>query len=652
MERRELVEKAMAGDSNAFGVLYQETYPSMKYYALKLVKNERDAEDIVQESYLKAWKYKDSLKDYSKFDNWLSRIVANTATNYLKKMKPDLFTDISYENEDGETGDFEIEDVSTDTRPEMAYSQKETSEMVEMLLGCLDDEQRICVIMRYQGEQKIKEIAEQLGVSENTVKSRLRYANKKMNAEAEEMKKKGYRFYGLAPLPLLILLIKGEMKAFAATSAYTAATAASTATATTAASATAKAGFFSTVAGKITAAVAVIAITATAATVTAVSLNKNKTAAPVNTSEAQTVEATTEKKEEKVDIDKVVSAYADYLGTDYPDGNYSSEYTYVPSYVGYSFKFIFIDDDDMPELYVDGNMTAAAHFLLTCDNGKVKEIGKGILSYKEKSGLYEMTPMHFQTQENYNIFELKNGKSKQIHEGVVKYNGAADENGFTYLWDDNTVSGDEFKKLHKEAYDSDAATESEEYESFGAAVNALEKKLGNNVSEKTHELMHLYALKNIVNLHNRDAENRFRGTDREGWDMLDQFCFYDVDHDGMPELYCEKTHSDGEGHALRIYKEDGVYKSMGAAGVGFVILKADYCLLVGGDAEETFYCYNPLDKHEGYLIFDADPIAEWDGKKVSRETYLKNRDALCDVNDKVELKYYKSIDEAYKHYKN
>ena len=632
MDYKSIVEQAKQNPQQGFTVLYNNTYKEMKYLALKLVKNETDADDVLQEAYIKAWKNLYSLQQPERFQSWMSSIVVNTAKNHLKKKNPYLFSQLQSED-DGTAFEYQIADESIENHPELAYSRKETAEMVNMLLDSLDDEQRICVLMRYQGDTKIKDIAAQLGISENTVKSRLRYANKNMNAKAEEMKKKGYRFYGFAPLPLLILLLRGEMKMYSAGGvAVTAAAGAK------AAGAGAKTGFFSTLAGKITAAVAVIAITATAATVTAVSLNKNKkNSVPVNTSAAQTVEATTEKKEEKVDLDKVVNAYKKYISEYYPDS-------------GYDFEFIFVDGDDVPELYVDGEMTAAARFLLTYKNGKAEEAAGGNLSYKEKTGIFEMIPNHFQTQENYTVFELKNGKAKEIHYGQVNYNGSGDENDFTYTWDKKKVADrEEFETLHKAAFDAESQTPLNRYDTFSEAVKALEKKTGYKTDSKTDDALYINELKNFVNGHNQkmkemySSENKNRG-------VIDKFSFYDVDCDGTPELFAYMTFPDGEGNYWRIWKENGEIKTLQSVGE-FGILKEKYCMIVYGGIWEEFYCFNPADKHEASCEL-ADGTGVWNGNPCSRETYLKKRNALADVNKKVKLKYYNSIDEAYKHYKN
>lgn len=70
------------------------------------------------------------------------------------------------------------------------------------------DEQRLVVGMFYYEQMSVKEIAQTLGISENTVKSRLSYGRKKIEMQVKELEKKGTKLYSLAPLPFLLLLFK------------------------------------------------------------------------------------------------------------------------------------------------------------------------------------------------------------------------------------------------------------------------------------------------------------------------------------------------------------------------------------------------------------------------------------------------------------
>ena len=222
MNYKQAVEAALQGNADAFSALYESTQNNMYYLALKYMKNPDDAKDVLQDAYIKAWQSLPTLKDPEHFPAWLGRIVANTAKNMLVKKKPDLFSELEKENEDGDEFVFQIEDENTSYQPELNYTQKETQILVRELIDSLSDEQRFCILMYHLEGQSIKEIAETLDVSENTVKSRLNYGRKALKNKAEELKKKGYQLYSIAPLPLLLYLLRSESKSPAFT--YTAET--------------------------------------------------------------------------------------------------------------------------------------------------------------------------------------------------------------------------------------------------------------------------------------------------------------------------------------------------------------------------------------------------------------------------------------------
>ena len=219
MNYKQAVEAALQGNTDAFSALYESTQNNMYYLALKYMKNPDDAKDVLQDAYIKAWQSLPTLKDPEHFPAWLGRIVANTAKNMLVKKKPDLFSELEKENEDGDEFVFQIEDENTSYQPELNYTQKETQILVRELIDSLSDEQRFCILMYHLEGQSIKEIAETLDVSENTVKSRLNYGRKALKNKAEELKKKGYQLYSIAPLPLLLYLLRSESKSPAFTHA-------------------------------------------------------------------------------------------------------------------------------------------------------------------------------------------------------------------------------------------------------------------------------------------------------------------------------------------------------------------------------------------------------------------------------------------------
>ena len=204
------VEQAKAGREEGFTFLYENTYRNKLYIAMKYMKNEQDAMDILQDAYIKAFARLDSLQDANAFPGWMSTIVANTAINALQKKKAVLFSDLQNENDEGDVFEYNLEDENMSTQPEMACTVQETQDMVRELIDSLSDEQRICVLMFHLEGYSIKDIATVLNCSENTVKSRLNYGRKNIKAKAEELQKKGYKLYSYTPMALLTYLLMAE----------------------------------------------------------------------------------------------------------------------------------------------------------------------------------------------------------------------------------------------------------------------------------------------------------------------------------------------------------------------------------------------------------------------------------------------------------
>lgn len=216
MNWSEAVRLAGEGKEEGFNFLYQQTYQKSYYVALKYMKQEEAAADVVQEAYIKAFSSLEQLRDAEKFTGWLSKIVATKALDELRKKKEILFSQLQTDNE--EIGMEELlADERTDTRPELELDKEETSRLVQEMIDSLSDEQRVCIMMFYIEQLSVKDIAQVLEVSENTVKSRLKYGRKNIEEKVLELEKKGTKLYGIAPFPFfLYLLLRDSMSAQAA----------------------------------------------------------------------------------------------------------------------------------------------------------------------------------------------------------------------------------------------------------------------------------------------------------------------------------------------------------------------------------------------------------------------------------------------------
>lgn len=217
MTYTEAVKRALNGDSAGFEFLYNATKNNKYFLALKYVNNDEVAKDVLQDAYIRAWQNLDKLADPEKFESWFAKIVVNTAKNELEKRNHtplDLRADVSDDEDDTEVFDRAVS--SWENIPELEYTKEETRQLVHELIDSLSDEQRIVVIAFELEGLTTREIAEQLGCSEATVKSRLRYARNNIKIKAEDLQKKGYKLYSVAPLSLLLLLLRKDMSFYAA----------------------------------------------------------------------------------------------------------------------------------------------------------------------------------------------------------------------------------------------------------------------------------------------------------------------------------------------------------------------------------------------------------------------------------------------------
>ena len=204
-----LIRKAASGDQDAITELYELTYSSVYKTVKSMIADEDTVLDIVQDSFIKGFQSLDQLDTPENFRAWMKRIATNKAKDYLKKKKPILFTDMA--NEDGEEIDFR--DDCLDHCPEEVLDRKETARLMQEILSTLSEDQRLVIGMFYYEEMSVREIADTLGCSENTVKSRLNYGRKKVEVKVKELEKRGTKLYSLAPLPFLLWLFRMDAQA-------------------------------------------------------------------------------------------------------------------------------------------------------------------------------------------------------------------------------------------------------------------------------------------------------------------------------------------------------------------------------------------------------------------------------------------------------
>ncbi|MBQ6469017.1 MAG: sigma-70 family RNA polymerase sigma factor [Lachnospiraceae bacterium] len=202
---RRLIDAAAAGDNQAVAELYNRTYSSVYHTVKFLIKDEDTALDIVQDSYLGAFRHLSQLQDAEKFGPWMKRIAHNRAVDYLRRAKPVMFSEMVPEDSE-EAVDFA--DDRPENSPDMVIDRQETARLLGEILDSLPEDQRACVTMFYYEQLSVKEIAQELEIPEATVKSRLQYGRNKIESQVRALERKGTKLYGFAPIPLLLVLLR------------------------------------------------------------------------------------------------------------------------------------------------------------------------------------------------------------------------------------------------------------------------------------------------------------------------------------------------------------------------------------------------------------------------------------------------------------
>ena len=211
----ELIRKAKGGDQSAISILYEQTYNQVYYTVKSMIKDEDAVFDILQDSYIKAFSHLDSFEGGDRFTAWVRQIAANTARDWMKKKRPMLFSELEQCSDMDLPAEEWFEDENTDHLPEYVMDQNETSRLIREILDALPEDQRAAIGMYYYEEMSVKEIAALMNATENAVKSRLLYGRQKIEKKVRELEKKGTKLYGLAPIPFLLWLLRGQ-KAYAA----------------------------------------------------------------------------------------------------------------------------------------------------------------------------------------------------------------------------------------------------------------------------------------------------------------------------------------------------------------------------------------------------------------------------------------------------
>ena len=205
---KELVSSAKSGNKKSFDKLYELTHNDVWYNCLSLLKDEENAKDIMQETYITAFLKLDTLNDEQKFCGWIISIAVNKCKNKLKGK-------VEYQIDD----EVLITEAETDELmlPEEYITKTEKRKvLLQIMEDTLSFNQYQTVLMFYFDEMSISEIAQGLEISEGTVKSRLNSSRAKIKTAVEDYEKKsGDKLHGVVVVPFFTTIFKEEAKSLA-----------------------------------------------------------------------------------------------------------------------------------------------------------------------------------------------------------------------------------------------------------------------------------------------------------------------------------------------------------------------------------------------------------------------------------------------------
>ncbi len=171
----ELVEKVKGGERKAFSELVKRHQKGLLRMSLRFLKNINTAEDVVQESFIKAYEKLNSFEGRSSFKSWLYQITVNTARNKLREARL-------------ETTDIEFVQISVGAIAETSLVQTAVKDMIQLEVDKLPLKQKTALILRVYEDLSFKEIADIMECPYDTAKANYRHALIKLKQSLEQRK--------------------------------------------------------------------------------------------------------------------------------------------------------------------------------------------------------------------------------------------------------------------------------------------------------------------------------------------------------------------------------------------------------------------------------------------------------------------------------
>ncbi len=182
MADKELVDAIRQGDTEAFSLLFDRYYGEALRAAYLITGNRCDSEYVVQDAFITCYEKLSKLRDAERFRYWFFRILTRTAWKYCNKQK----------REQPVSEVFDSELPSHDPSSFEILAEQETASEIRQAVNALSPKQRTVVVLYYYHEFSVAEIAEIMGCTAGTVKSRLFSARKNLQKSLSQTKERSF----------------------------------------------------------------------------------------------------------------------------------------------------------------------------------------------------------------------------------------------------------------------------------------------------------------------------------------------------------------------------------------------------------------------------------------------------------------------------
>lgn len=181
-EENRWIQEVLAGDKQAYAHIINKYKNSLYGTILRMTRNPHDAQDLVQEAFIKVYQQLEKYNGTGSFSSWLYRVAINHCMDEFRKKR--------YRQ-----SEIEDEMAINHNDPEVVFLKKEKNRQLERLIATLPEDERLIILLRYMNERSYDEISEMVELPLSTVRNKLHRAKKKMR---KRVKHEGGDFHDMS----------------------------------------------------------------------------------------------------------------------------------------------------------------------------------------------------------------------------------------------------------------------------------------------------------------------------------------------------------------------------------------------------------------------------------------------------------------------